>query len=550
MEMTMRLSNHKYLKAIICFILCLTTLCLTFYTQYQEVHAALPLIIIGGAALLGGLLVAAGITFATQEAQNTTVDWYYGEMRQSDKQKIFDVLESQAHLTPAEKKFARIDADLWNNTVTWVNDNFNPGINTITKKRFMCTVSEYIAVDQKTYSTELMVNYDIKNNFTVFPYGVMNPTIVGNTEIKFTSETKTVSDYTYVLTSLYVNDVKYGVEQTANPDYPFTPYLYINSSNSLVLAMRYVDWMRPEQGYKDGDWYTFAKEYGSPDSYALNPGLSGAQPQTVTATGQSVVDTQHEIVMTDGMTRAVRIVDKPEDLIGMTKNDVVVTEIVVPWSNTWEGSFRDCAIDGEFDFIGTGSAAIGKYAVGTWTGTWDQDIETGRRTWTGVYEDALANTWTGTASQVIDDTRTWWDSLVEGLAGTLQDIRDAIGDIAAPIVTAIAGAYAAVASAVQEGYADIQPKMGQFKIPDLFIIFLDILIACIALVVRACLYLATIVTIPADSSLLNSNAIAGLNLFRNQNIPVINVSVWNMFSGMMTLVISLSVVKKVRSTHS
>ena len=95
---------------------------------------------------------------------------------------------------------------------------------------------------------------------------------------------------------------------------------------------------------------------------------------------------------------------------------------------------------------------------------------------------------------------------------------------------------------------DIEDKARQFKISDLFIIFLEVLLACIRLVIRACVYLVSIVQIPPDGSLLNDNTLSGLNLFRNQIIPVINISLWDMYSGLMSLVISLAVVKRVRRT--
>jgi hypothetical protein len=56
------------------------TLAFTFYCDYQEVHALLPALVLGGIAIpeavqmVGALLVAAGLTWAANTVADATAD--------------------------------------------------------------------------------------------------------------------------------------------------------------------------------------------------------------------------------------------------------------------------------------------------------------------------------------------------------------------------------------------------------------------------------------------------------------------------------------------
>jgi len=157
-----------------------------------------------------------------------------------------------------------------------------------------------------------------------------------------------------------------------------------------------------------------------------------------------------------------------------------------------------------------------------------------------------------------EEEKTWWEQLVGGVSAKVEEGAQLLVGTLADLKAWLEGTYQNVIGSIREGTAtiaeeiraqeveDIDPKIRQFGVFDIFILFLEVLLACIRLIIRACVYLAKIVTIPPDGTLLNDDAQSGLDFFKNQIIPVINISVWDMFSGLMSLIISLAVVKRVR----
>lgn len=161
----------------------------------------------------------------------------------------------------------------------------------------------------------------------------------------------------------------------------------------------------------------------------------------------------------------------------------------------------------------------------------------------------------GTLRDIWAWLQEFWEKILEKMqqalqpvAQTLQDIKVQVAAKTMDLIAAITGVTDAVKTSTAE--PDLDPPTRNYKLPDFVFGLFAVIKACIRLVVRACVFLATIVAIEPDGSLLNDNAVAGVNFFKNQKIPVLNVSVWTMFSSMMTLVISLSVVRKVRSTFT
>lgn len=92
---------------------------------------------------------------------------------------------------------------------------------------------------------------------------------------------------------------------------------------------------------------------------------------------------------------------------------------------------------------------------------------------------------------------------------------------------------------------DLTEKSREFKWPDMFLCIWDVLIACIKLVLRAGVFIVSIFAVPADSSLMNQSMVDSLGFLKNQTLPVpFDITFWNAFSAVMTIVIATLVLKK------
>lgn len=569
MELTIRLMKHKYLKAAICFVLCLASLLLTFYVQYQEVYAILPAIVIGGVlipkavVIIGSLLAAAGLTCLTVTAAESVSNWYYNELKPAIKTKVINMV-SNAIDTYAN--IAYVEEDVWEDAVGFVNYNYNVGENEMTKNYYNATITS--TVGENTYTDYYPVNYGVSGT-QLFPVAlpVMEDFIIGENTYKIV-----ISDSSGTNKSLemFKNNVKWwdGINTTVNTAVPFAMYLevlQVSTTYMVKFRLKYA-------GYGETQW----KGTDASTSYIANalvtPGIPGTSTD-VSANGQTVVDTTHDIVMQDGVTRAVKVYDEPADIVNKVKADVTVTSIVTPYSNDWSGTFRDCAPTGEFVFAGSGAATIGYDVTGTWDGVWSTNTDTGAKVWTGTYTDTQSQTWTGTITGQVDDSRTWWQTVIGGintgiadlgqlLVGTLAQLKAAVEAIAAPIVTAVTDGAAAVSAKVQEvvnsisivqentAEADMTQKMRDYRLPDLFILILKVILACIRLILRALIFIATLPVIPADAGDINGDFLSGVNFLKNQTIPFFNVSLWSMVTGIIAIFFGLAVVKRIRRLYS
>lgn len=158
----------------------------------------------------------------------------------------------------------------------------------------------------------------------------------------------------------------------------------------------------------------------------------------------------------------------------------------------------------------------------------------------------------------MEDTRTWWSTVIGGintgisdlgqlLVGTLAQLKAAVNGVAAPIVTAVTDGAASIGAKVQDVTnaiagvqenttdTDMTAQMRQYKIPDLFILILKVILACIRLILRALVFIATLPLIPADAGDIDANFLSGVNLLKNQTIPFFNTSLWSMVSGVIAL---------------
>lgn len=94
--------------------------------------------------------------------------------------------------------------------------------------------------------------------------------------------------------------------------------------------------------------------------------------------------------------------------------------------------------------------------------------------------------------------------------------------------------------------SDLDENVRKFSLPDLFILFLDVLLACIMLILRFITWLVTMPSIPATSELLSPEMVIAYDFARNQNIPVLNVSMFTLISLVFTFCFSLIIARKVK----
>ncbi|MEM0173426.1 MAG: hypothetical protein QXI16_02850, partial [Sulfolobaceae archaeon] len=151
------------------------------------------------------------------------------------------------------------------------------------------------------------------------------------------------------------------------------------------------------------------------------------------------------------------------------------------------------------------------------------------------------------ATNIWEWLQEFWETLAEALATALSGVITWLTNVYEQCV-AMVQTLTGINTAVAE--ADLTAKITQYKIPDLFILVLKVILACIRLILRALIYLATIVSIQADSSLINAYTVQGIEFFKNQQVPNLSISVWNMASAMLTLLFSLSVVRRIRKMYS
>lgn len=138
-----------------------------------------------------------------------------------------------------------------------------------------------------------------------------------------------------------------------------------------------------------------------------------------------------------------------------------------------------------------------------------------------------------------DDTQARQE--LRGIAGWLNMIWTSIQQGVGSIVEAIN------AQPSGSGEEDITEDVKEYKINDIFLCVWDVLTACIRLILRAGVYLTTLFDVEADDSYLNENLVLGINRIKNIEMPEpFGVSFWNVVSGMITLLFSLSIVRRAR----
>lgn len=494
-------NENRLLKVIISIILCLTVTAFTILMKCEEVYAiavALPLI---GAGLLiaAGILVMAGLSFESEEqATIASNQWFYdlcsnhklGRMCGIGKEERQKALTDFWDMKESSEEVKTVTDDLWNYTKAWVNETYDVGENDINR-------DVYAVVDE--YGD--FVTYCLNSDDRV----LLGDAILWN-GVLFEWKYLYQQDGYYIYELLEDGEsIGYnpylGYGRIERMDYEDSPQFYVRGTTDNKLALDY-------EYVRDNEVKTSSLSFG----VVVAPLLSGYEEQISAAWAL-----KEEIDYNIAAIGAVDVVDNPA---WDYETDDGNRSIYVPTEGTIE------------DYVGL---------------TYDELLD--------ITNQAIA----GEAEPGIDDEeKTWWQELVGGvsakieegaqlLVGTLAELKAWLDGTYQNIIGSVNEAAASIEDTIEAQQAeDIEPILQGFSITNLMILFLDVLLACIRLVIRACMYLATIVAIPPDGTLLNNDTQSGLDFFKNQVIPVINISIWDMYSGLMTLVISLAVVKRVR----
>ncbi|HHX11306.1 MAG TPA: hypothetical protein GX731_00665, partial [Clostridiales bacterium] len=140
------------------------------------------------------------------------------------------------------------------------------------------------------------------------------------------------------------------------------------------------------------------------------------------------------------------------------------------------------------------------------------------------------------------------------IGGILENIRDWIGDIGTFLTTDLPRILITDIPAVienifngpppgEEDDDDVTDKMNDYKLPDLFFLFLGVILAVIRLIMRFVIFIAQLLLSGPNSSMLPSEMIQGLEFLKNQNISYVNVSAYTLISGLGSFLFGLSVIK-------
>lgn len=94
---------------------------------------------------------------------------------------------------------------------------------------------------------------------------------------------------------------------------------------------------------------------------------------------------------------------------------------------------------------------------------------------------------------------------------------------------------------------DSTGTVDQPNILDLFILLLRVLYACVCLIIRCLVFIATLVTIPASTELLNADVITGINYARSLTVGSINL--FSLFGWFFNILFGISVIHFIRKHY-
>jgi hypothetical protein len=92
---------------------------------------------------------------------------------------------------------------------------------------------------------------------------------------------------------------------------------------------------------------------------------------------------------------------------------------------------------------------------------------------------------------------------------------------------------------------DLNDKMKNFNLPDLFILFLGVILACIRLMVRFLTFIGQVILKPADSSIIPDGMKQSLQFLKDWNIGL-PMSFYTLFSSLMTFFFGLRMIKYIK----
>ena len=501
--MVKAVNESRLLKIIVSVILCLTVTAFSIMIKCVEVYAAIPLalpLVGAGLMLVAGILVMAGLTFESQNQATIAANQWYIDLKYShpgkwgfnrlineEKELALEDFENiEENIEEINGSVVEVTDNLWNYSKKWVSHYYDEGQNNINR-------DVYTVVDEEGNHIPYCFNHNFDDRV------LLGETIewMGNQyEWVYNGQVSVPHVGKMHLYLLMENGQNVGQVTTLIEEKPQF-YIYATNEDKLRLGAEY---QRTENTIGRGITnYAGGVLSGYEEQIQLARAISEEMEYNIAATGKAgVIDNQDwDYETVDGK-----------------------RSVYVPKNGTME--YYEGLTYGELLTI-TDMAIAGEPVPG-----------------------------------VDEEEKTWWEQLVGGVSAKVEEGAQLLVGTLADLKAWLEGTYQNVIGSIQEGTAtiaeeiraqeveDIDPKIRQFGVFDIFILFLDVLLACIRLIIRACVYLAEIVTIPPDSSLLNDDTKSGLEFFKNQIIPVVNISVWDMFSGLMSLIISLAVVKRVR----
>lgn len=533
------------LKRVLCFLLMITIMMFTFYIQTMEVYAVFPLVIpLIGAGLVAAvaLLVMAGLSFQSDYQAQGAANLWYMEQKKSSTQVAVDALNSFVDFYNQTSDIKIVDDALWSNVRTWVNAKYNPEYNNLGSNVFVLT-------------TTTGYDYYYQTNFNGATYAYMP---FNGQEIQWTATDRYelyISNVygTYKYWKVKMNGVDMAGVSGQNCANDFPPYFTIcaDTNNQLNLCAQF---RSPPVSLNETLWLIpNVPKITTQTSKVLADKLV---TNNIAATGSAdAVDVPTFEYTKAGETArqvAIPATTTVNDLLGKTYADLLENSYPVqPFTNTWEGTFRECVPTGAYTFVGTGTATIGYDVEGTWDGVWTTNVETGARIWTGTYTDASDATWTGTITGEVADDRTWMDGLLAGFVGTLADIKAAIEAANLAVTGAITAGITSVVDTIvsateAEAATDVaaEAAIQEYNLPDLFLISMKVIFATVRMVIRAITFIALFALIPANSDNIPENTVLGLDFYKDMQIPNINLSVWELFTILIIFFFGLFIYKQ------
>ncbi|PNT90897.1 hypothetical protein [Clostridium thermosuccinogenes] len=496
-------NKYKFLKIALIMLLSLIIIVSSVLNQYLEAYAFAPALVLAGWAIpeavtiIGALLCAAGLTWAADKAIEKTVDWFVADVAPAIRDGLYDMV------TSAKDGIARVSNEIWTETRNWIQDKFVQGEQVITKHYY----SEELTVinGEETEKVYLPVNHDVPLN--EMPVGLPQTFQIGSDvyEIVANNVAGIYTDVYYRKNGARPSDVMVA---TVNPSVPWCVYLEsfdYYGETAYRFRLRYAPYGKYEY-VDDINWPVLQNVKGNDIPADWD----------IPVVGQDVVLNPDWDIANENGERVIYVPQAVTDLVGDTYVDV---------TNPQEEEEED---------------PVNPPVGGELTGTWWQSL---LNTLFGPIISILNGLW-----ELFQD---FWSKLLERLqtalsplSQTLSDIFTNIGTQAMAIVNTITGVRDSVAE------SDITDRAKSYKLPDLFILILKVILACIRLLLRALIYMASIVTIEPNGSLLNSNVKSGINFLKNQKIPNLNITVWTMFSSMMTVLFSFAVVRRIKRMYS